>query len=82
MLGLLREDSHHAPVSLFIARAIDWYFTNNSISFCIAGDVGGPLIVEGVLHGIVSWGHRCGFRGHPWVFTRVSYYLKWVKTVV
>ncbi|XP_039620526.1 duodenase-1-like [Polypterus senegalus] len=49
---------------------------------CI-GDSGGPLVCNGVAHGITSFGiEPCGFYGFPSVYTRISEYLSWVKTVM
>lgn len=41
-------------------------------------DSGGPLVADGELIGIVSFGIPCG-KGHPDVFTRVSSYLEWIN---
>ncbi|XP_055534358.1 chymotrypsin-2-like [Wyeomyia smithii] len=45
-------------------------------SACV-GDAGSPLVYNGELHGIVSWGMSCGGL-HPDVFTRVSNQRAWV----
>ncbi|KAI4471752.1 polyserase-related [Holotrichia oblita] len=43
------------------------------------GDSGGPLIVEGVQAGIVSWSDKpCGLVRKPDVHTRVANYVKWI----
>ncbi|KAG5896190.1 hypothetical protein JTB14_016964 [Gonioctena quinquepunctata] len=51
------------------------------------GDSGGPLQAAAyvndasryVQQGIVSYGHRhCGQKGYPAVYTKVSYYVKWI----
>ncbi|XP_076242357.1 trypsin-1 [Calliopsis andreniformis] len=47
------------------------------------GDSGGPLLHQlangrWVNIGIVSWGIRCGERGRPGIYTRVSSYLDWI----
>ncbi|KAF3814899.1 hypothetical protein GH733_017175 [Mirounga leonina] len=45
-----------------------------------AGDSGGPLICDGVLHGITSWGHiPCGSPSMPAVYTKVISHLEWIK---
>jgi len=60
------------------------------------GDSGGPLMVESrdiatfptpkdrkprwVLIGVVSFGYRCGIKGFPGVYTRVSEYMDWVQS--
>ncbi|OAD54219.1 Trypsin-7, partial [Eufriesea mexicana] len=43
------------------------------------GDSGGPLMVNGKLHGIVSWSMDCANIVYPSVYTRVSSYLNWIK---
>lgn len=43
------------------------------------GDSGGPLQCDGYLVGIVSWGRGCALAGNPGVYTKVSYYEKWIN---
>ncbi|XP_040108104.1 kallikrein-1 [Oryx dammah] len=44
------------------------------------GDSGGPLICEGMLQGITSWGHiPCGTPNKPSVYTKVILYLDWIN---
>lgn len=43
------------------------------------GDSGGPLAINGQLAGIVSWGVGCAEKGHPGVYTQVSYHLDWIR---
>uniref|UniRef100_A0A7N5JNT6 Kallikrein 1 n=1 Tax=Ailuropoda melanoleuca TaxID=9646 RepID=A0A7N5JNT6_AILME len=45
-----------------------------------AGDSGGPLICDGMLQGITSWGHiPCGSPNMPAVYTKVISHLEWIK---
>ncbi|XP_063911252.1 chymotrypsin-1-like isoform X2 [Zophobas morio] len=45
-----------------------------------SGDSGGPLMVDGVQVGIVSWSVKpCTVKGYPGVFTKVSSYVDWIR---
>ncbi|XP_063911246.1 trypsin-6-like [Zophobas morio] len=45
-----------------------------------SGDSGGPLMVDGVQVGIVSWSVKpCTVKGYPGVFTKVSTYIDWIR---
>ncbi|HYX36740.1 MAG TPA: serine protease [Oligoflexus sp.] len=43
------------------------------------GDSGGPLLLDGKLYGIVSWGTGCGDPSQPGVYTRAASYEDWIK---
>ncbi|EDL22700.1 mCG145360, partial [Mus musculus] len=44
------------------------------------GDSGGPLICDGVLQGITSWGHTpCGEPDMPGVYTKLNKFTSWIK---
>ncbi|XP_049804031.1 mite allergen Eur m 3-like [Schistocerca nitens] len=42
------------------------------------GDSGGPLLYEGKILGIASWGYECATPPYPSVATRVSMYINWI----
>ena len=50
------------------------------------GDSGGPMVVDRggswIQIGIVSWGVGCGRAGFPGVYTRVSAFAGWVRSVI
>ncbi|XP_055389743.1 trypsin-like [Condylostylus longicornis] len=46
------------------------------------GDSGGPLTYNGYLIGLVSWGHDCGDKDYPSVFTRVPLYDTWISNTM
>lgn len=49
------------------------------------GDSGGPLMTQKLywtVEGIVSFGRGCGLEGWPGVYTRVSNYVDWIKSVI
>ncbi|XP_002829668.5 kallikrein-1 [Pongo abelii] len=47
------------------------------------GDSGGPLMCDGVLQGVTSWGYvPCGTPNKPSVAVRVLSYVKWIKDTI
>jgi len=44
-----------------------------------SGDTGGPLIFQGQLVGLVSWGRGCARPGYPTVYTFVSPLQDWIE---
>ena len=57
-------------------------YANGGKDAC-SGDSGGPLICQNgenaVITGIVSWGIECALENYPGVYTRVPYFLQWIK---
>ncbi|KAG8454039.1 hypothetical protein GDO86_000610 [Hymenochirus boettgeri] len=50
------------------------------------GDSGGPLVCERsggswVVYGVTSWGYGCGIKDSPGVYTKVSTFIPWIKSV-
>ncbi|XP_037932410.1 chymotrypsin-2-like [Teleopsis dalmanni] len=48
-----------------------------------SGDSGGPLLINGIQVGIVSWSRKpCTIAPYPGVFTEVSAYVDWILNIV
>ncbi len=47
------------------------------------GDSGGPVVLDGVLVGVVSWGKiGCSYDGQPGVYTNVAQYTEWIRAQI
>lgn len=45
------------------------------------GDSGGPVVMNGIQYGLVSWSFGCGEPDYPGVFAKVSSVREWIKEV-
>jgi secreted trypsin-like serine protease len=52
------------------------------------GDSGGPIMYfstkkgRWILTGIISYGYRCALRDYAGVYTRISVYIDWIKSII
>ncbi|KAM5236236.1 kallikrein-1 [Ctenodactylus gundi] len=47
------------------------------------GDSGGPLLCNGVLQGITSWGHQpCAYPNKPGIYTKLLSHVQWIKDTI
>lgn len=45
------------------------------------GDSGGPMVCDGLLTGVVSFGNDCALPGYPGIYADITYYHDWIKSI-
>lgn len=54
-------------------------YVNHKLDFCVLGDLGGPLLDNATLLGIVSWSYACGSPIYPGVYSDIRHFSTWIK---
>ncbi|EDV35570.1 uncharacterized protein Dana_GF12407 [Drosophila ananassae] len=57
------------------------YVTQGGTDAC-QGDTGGPLVIDGQLVGLVSWGRGCARPNYPTVYSYVASLVDWIEETI
>jgi secreted trypsin-like serine protease len=72
---------------LLLKRTARVYCIRSLIVDTCQGDSGGPIMQfsnkqqRWILTGIISYGYQCALRDYVGVYTRVSVYIDWIKSI-
>ena len=88
-LPIISNQACNQAMSDYLDRANPIYpgmvcagYANGGKDSC-SGDSGGPMLIEGYITGLVSWGpSTCADAGGYGVYTRVSDYATWISSVI
>lgn len=82
-ITITNGDCRHRQPAEYIPLVYDYSlctFSPQGSGTCSC-DSGGPLVSNGTVIGIVSWGAGCA-TGLPDVYTRISYYYSWIMNEI
>lgn len=43
-------------------------------------NTGGPMVCNGILSGVISWGFKCALPRYPGIYSDVYYFRDWIET--